>query len=457
MSHTVEATGSEPTFLRLPLEVRNRIYKELLSTKVTKTQKLGLDNCRSPTRYDWNLHLQILSTNHQIHDETRDMFGRENNFVVIHCAAKELEQKKTDMGAEDTTIMKYRVRLWPGKRCEAVDVPNERMRIWLGKGSPTSSKTKVKPWLHVVLEEELRDVLAGLSIFQGRSGPYRMSGLSAVITLTPPTITETQKQTKTREARLLNPVLKLRFLDSAKIEGATPGKTQHVSEQLCRQKWDDQLVYSTFEELMSAGDQARDIGHHWVATGYYSRASDYILHFMDRHRYVFTSPLDPIAFMFKINLQRSRNWIECDNFYDALGAVESALTSANTIFRQNMTAVGPPPISANGEIKKGAFRKWTCECIKDGAATFGQRIKCEDVGFGYYYKSIAEHVLGGNEATEEAEDDKMIGIGCCVVSETSSEGCVKELLDLDKRVMSRLIEEGGGSSDEWEDESGDEE
>lgn len=236
MSDTAKATSAAPTFLSLPLELRNRIYKELLSTKVTKTQKLGLDNCRSSTRYNWNLHVRILSTNHQIHDETRDVLGRENGFVVIHCAAKELEQKKADMGAEDTTIMKYKFKLWPGKRCEIVDVPNERMRIWLGKGSPASTKAKVKPWFHVVLEDELRDVLAGLSTFQGRSGPYRTSGLSAVITLSPPKINETRKQTKTREAKLLDPVLKLRFLDSVKIEVATPGKTQHVSEQLCRQK-----------------------------------------------------------------------------------------------------------------------------------------------------------------------------------------------------------------------------
>lgn len=97
--------------------------------------------------------------------------------------------------------------------------------------------------------------------------------------------------------------------------------------------------------------------HHTGANGYYRRASDYITHFMEQKRYVFTDPVDPIAFIFKINIQRSRNWIEEGNFDDALGAMKSALSIANGIFRLHVPAIGPPPGGVNGRTGKGAFRK----------------------------------------------------------------------------------------------------
>lgn len=447
--------NSESPFLRLPLEIRNRVYKELLVTSLTKTPKPFLENCRSATRYDWNLHPALLATNHQIHDEARSILGTYNEFVVVESAAKELEQRKSDMGQEDTQIMQYRVKLWPGKKCKMGDVPNERMRIWLGKEDSQANGTENKSWIYVVLVEELRDLLVGLSIYRGRYGPYRVLGLVAKITVPKPVVEEMQKQRKARERRLLDPVMKLRFLSSVEVEGVTPGRSQAVSDQLRRSIWDRQIVYATFDELLEAGNQAREMGHHTVASGYYRLASDYASHFEEHKRYVFTDPIDPVAFQFKVNLQRSRTWIEAGYFEIAFGAAAVALDAANAIFRRNMSAVGPPPVGADGRVKKGAFRKWTCECIKDGAAKYGQRIKAEEIGAAYYYKSIAEHCAEGNAAIEQAFEDKMVGIGCCAISDTAPKDCIKELVELEKRTMKRLVEEGHtddyGSSDEWED------
>ncbi|KAL8762175.1 MAG: hypothetical protein Q9184_001772 [Pyrenodesmia sp. 2 TL-2023] len=439
----------------MPLEIRNRIYKELLVTSLTKTPKPFLDNCRSATRYDWNLHPAILATNHQIHDEARSVLGTYNEFVVVERAAKELEQKKSDMQEEYSKVMQYRVKLWPGRKCQLGDIPNERMRIWVGNEDSSANGTENKSWIHVVLVEELRDLLVELSIYQGRHGPYRILGLVAKITVPKPTVEETHEERNARENKLMNPVMKLRFLSSVKVEGVTPGRSQAVSDQLCRSIWDHHTVYETFHELLDAGNQARDMGHYTVASGYYRLASDYASHFEKHKRYVFTDPIDPVAFMFKVNLQRSRNWIEAGDLFNARGAAGAALDIANAIFSVNGLGVGPPPVGADGRVKKGAFRKWTCECIKDGAARCGQRIKAEEIGAAYYYKSIAEYHVRGNSASEQADEDKMVGIGCCAISDTAPKDCIRELLELDTRITKRRMEESRPdheeSSDEWED------
>ena len=49
--------------------------------------------------------------------------------------------------------------------------------------------------------------------------------------------------------------------------------------------------------------------------------------------------------------------------------------------------------------------------IKDGAANYEQRIKCEDMGRCYYYQSIPEHCVYGDGATEDADKDKLTAIG----------------------------------------------
>ncbi|KAL8641278.1 MAG: hypothetical protein Q9228_001897 [Teloschistes exilis] len=401
------------SFLSLPLIARDIIYKELLSVNSTKTEKPYPDTCRSS-----------------------------NSFIVIECAAPELDQKKGEFGKEDKRIMLFKVTLWP-KRCETVAIPNERMRVWLGHDDPVGKKKKrktpaSKPWFCVVLAEELRNVLAGLAVFQNENGTYRTFGLSARVTMTPTKAEETESKRTTREAKLLDPLLNFRFLKSMKIEGASDDNMRYISEQVCRQKWDNYQVYSTITALIQAGDNCFGLGHHDAASGYYNRAHDYAIHFISNEKQIIIHPADPVAFLFKINLQRARNWIEQDNFEDAIDATQCALSAAEMLSQTNEPSVGPPPLDEHNGISRGRFRQWTCECIRDGAAKFGQRIKAEDIGCAYHYRSI----------TEQAIEGRAIGIGCCVISDAAPKDAPRPLLELDMRTMQRLRIHD--SDDEWE-------
>lgn len=118
------------------------------------------------------------------------------------------------------------------------------------------------------------------------------------------------------------------------------------------------------------------------------------------------------------------------------------------LFQTNEPSIGPPPLDEHNGISRGKFRQWTCECIRDGAAKFGQRIKAEDIGRAYYYQSITEHIVEGDEATEQAIEDRAIGIGCCVISDTAPKDAPRPLLELDMKTMQRLRIHD--SDDEWE-------
>ncbi len=65
----------KPSLLTLPLELRNEIYRHLLSTHLTRVD-LGLGLAR------YNLQLAILATNRQTHDEGTAIL-RENKFISI--------------------------------------------------------------------------------------------------------------------------------------------------------------------------------------------------------------------------------------------------------------------------------------------------------------------------------------------------------------------------------------
>ncbi|KAL8736543.1 MAG: hypothetical protein Q9181_002392 [Wetmoreana brouardii] len=325
--------SKDASFMRLPLEVRNLIYRHLLAISVTKTEKPYRDHCRSSVRYNWNIYPAILAINRQIHKEARDVFGSQNDFVVIECAARELEQKKSDMGKEDTRIMKYNVKLWPGRDRKAP-----------------------QPWFCVVVREELRDVLVGISILTNSNGSYRTSGLSAVVTLTQATEDETENQRNAREATLLDPLLSLRFFKSLKVEGALEMNSKYVSKQVCRRQCDAYIIYSTFHDLLRAGDEACDIGYHDAATGYYRQAHDYALHFISNEKQVIVHPANPVAFLSKVNLQRARNLIETDDFADAYGAAETALSTTVMLFQTN-EAVEEPPVDEHGVVNRGKLRE----------------------------------------------------------------------------------------------------
>lgn len=380
--------------------------------------------------------------------------ARDNNFVVIE-RAKDLEQRPEDAKEEDPTIMVYNVALWPGKPTKKPIVPGERMRMKLAKpGAPEEDMDAL-----VLLADELRDVCVGLSTFQRPKGTYLTSGLSASIDVHKPTYTETAAARDVRERALLEPLQKLRHLAHVSVRGTLPAIDYQVTRQLTHPTFDRGLVLTTIDELISTGDRASSNGDHGIATAHYQRASEYFHHSATHERHVFSpSPTDVLAFEFKIMQHRSRNWIEAGQFSDALEAAQIALHVANQLFRTNSPITTGPPTDANGRTSAAAFRKWTCECIKEGAARYGQRIKCEDIGRCYYYKSISEHVVLGDEATAQAEDDKFTAIGCCVVSDTMKDNVPAELLQLDERIMEKLTgqsEEEGGDEEggqEWVDE-----
>ena len=440
-------------FLRLPRELRDKVYKYLVSVKHTRTPKDPEDGVRSATsRYDWNINPTILRVSKQLNAEAKEIMGLDNDFVVVERAAKRLEQTKDDFMGEDAARMLYNVTLWPGKASETVDVPGERMRVcFAAHGKSATGRA------YVMLVDELRDFCVGLSTFTDPAGQYRISGIEARITVHQPLTPETSQARAERQRSLLLPLAKLRFIKNVVIQGVEPPVEALYAKQMTRPCFDPKLVRYTFEELISSGDSASNIGHFDVASVYYYFAADYFHHFMKSEReglVVFEHPADPLAFEFKVLQHRALNWIKDGNFHDAFEAANQALRVASQLFE--IDGVGPtagPPTGVRGRVTKGALRQWRCNNIKEAAARYGQRIKCEDVGRCYYYKSITEHILGGDEAAEEADEDKFTAIGCCVVSETASEeeNIPKELLELDMRTMKRLMQEDG-VDDEWEDE-----
>ena len=436
-------------FLRLPRELRDRIYRSLVSVKYTKTPKDVKAGFRSAaSRYDWNLDPVILRVNKQIHEEAQEVMARDNDFVVVQPTVDKVEQTEDDLREEDESIIVYSVELWPGKGTMMANVPGERMRIWLGKhGQPVGGS------LYVMLVEELRDFCVALSMLMGTYGRYRINGLDAYITLRPAAEGETPRAKKERQDALLQPLSKLRKLGSVQILGVESEVESQYKEQMTRLGYDEDVAYSTINELITSGDQARELGHFDVATAYYQRASEYFHHFVKHERTIFSNPADPLAFEFKIMQHRALNGIEGGNFLDAFECAKIALHLATQLFRID-APVTDPPIDARGRISKGALRQWNCNWIKSGAARFGQRIKCEDVGRVFYYKSFSERLHYWDEANEQADEDKYTAIGCCLVSETATDAnnIIQELLELVMRTIARLRADDGGEEDEWEDE-----
>ena len=444
-------TSSNCPFLRLPLELRDRIYAQLVSIKHTQTPKDAEACLRSTTFHNWNLDPTIFRVNRQISQEAKAVMARENDFVVIEHG-KVLEQGPKDVKKEDVTMLVYSVVLWSGKATKKPIVPGERVRIRLGRGEDLKKDMDA----HVIRAEELRDICVGLSTFQGRNGRYRTSGLSCLVKVSPPTYTETAAARDVRERALLEPLQKLRHFKSVSIEGTLPAINYQITRQLTHQSFDRGLVLTTINDLITSGDQYSTTGHHDIATAHYQRAHEYSYHCISHQRPVFTHLADASALEFQIMQHHALNWISAGNFHDALGAAQTALSVANRLFRLDSPVTTGPPTDAKGRVSAAAFRKWTCECIKEGAARYGQRIKAEDIGRCYYYKSIAEHVHYGDDATEQADEDKFTGIGCCVVSDTMTDDVPGELLRLDIRTMENLPGEAckkkEGDEDGWVDE-----
>ena len=399
--------------------------------------------------------------------------ARDNHFVVIEHT-KELEQGPKDVKEENTTTFPttakvYHVALWPAKATKRPVVPGERMRIRLERAGTPGTDMDV----HVIMADELRDVCVGLSTFQDPERRYRTSGLSCLIKVHPPPYAETSAARDIRERALLEPLQKLRHFKNVSIQGTLPAIDYKISRQLTHQTFDLGLVLTTIDELITSGDRSSSIGAHDIATAYYQRAHEYFHHSVAYERHVFAHPADVTASDFKIMAHRALNWIEAGNLYDALGATARALSVVNHLFRLNASTTPGLPTDDNGCVGAGALRRWTCDRMKEGAALYGQRIKCEDIGRCYYYRSISERVVYDHRE-EQAEHDKFTAIGCCVVSDTMKDNVPQELFQLEFRTMKKLREDGwmivekedgneeglvdkGWMDGEWEDDEGENE
>lgn len=88
--HSSTATASDESgpFLRVPREVRDQIYRYLLSTKHTK------HNCREPEMdtlrcvYTYQFHTSILFTNRQVYNEASNIFYMENLFIRVNSVER---------------------------------------------------------------------------------------------------------------------------------------------------------------------------------------------------------------------------------------------------------------------------------------------------------------------------------------------------------------------------------
>ena len=430
---SIAQSSSYFPFLHLPLELRERIYAQLVSIKHTQTPKDAEACLRSTTFYNWNLDPTIFRVNRQTSQEAKAVMARENHFVVIE-RGKVLEQGPKDVREEDPTFMVYNVALWSGKAYKKPIVPGERVRIKMGTGVDMKKDLDA----HVVRAEELRDVCVGLSTFQGRSERYRTSGLSCLVKVRSPPYTETAAARDVRERALLEPLQKLRHFKNVSIEGTLPAINYQITRQLTHQSFDRGLVLDTINELITSGDQSSSTGHHGMATAHYQRAHEYLEHCLTYQRPNFTHPADAAAFEFQIALHFARNWISAANFPHARQVAEVALTAAGQFFRFNAPATTGPPTDSQGRVSTAARRRWVSECVKNGAARSGQRIKAEDLGRCHYYMGIAMQVLSGDGATKLADHHKMQGLGCCLVSETMTYDVPAELLQLDIRTMENL-------------------
>lgn len=305
-----------------------------------------------------------------------------------------------------------------------------------------------------MLDEELRDFLINISILRNEDGSWSTLGLSASITFHEST-EEVGRKRQARESILVQAISKLRLLKAVTVKGTTVESATLISERVRKQAWDAEVVYSTIRELLAAGDGAFDIGHHGVAERYYSLATQYTFAFIQRDRQVYAT-WDDITFMFLTDLRRSRNWIEEDEFIKSFEHADSSIQTAEKLLGANGPVFGGNVYDISRRSIQDRDRQSFCDSIKAGAAKYGERIKCEDVGRAYYYKSLAGHCIGlkvgsrwglkapsnrdkydSQSCIAQAYEDRLTAIACFNISETTPSDSVQELHELAKRTMER--------------------
>ena len=472
---TVQTTTRSSQFLDLSRELRDCIYKHIISPqhcKTPKTNDFGLLSC---TRYNWNINPAILRVSKQTHAEARECLSRENQFVVIQHPP-ELRTCEDDMVNSDFATLDLetykrlmdsrRRKLWSGKRStESVEVPGERMRVRLFReeAPKTNGSGAPKP-LHscVILVEELRDICTMLSIRLKSDGrTYATSNLSVNIKLIPAPYPERPQAQDEMRTLLLKPLTLLSHFEAVSVENEPPFISNIILRGMKRKQYtanDADSIVATYRSILLSGDQARDQGDYNMARAYYQESDDYCNHFIDGEPSLFAELEDlKLALNFESVRRRVLNEI-LDQEFDNGDMLDTAIGMALDLYSVHGPLPGPqePKKNAQGIVTAGALREWKCERIKLGAEGTGQIIRTEDLGRCFYYRSICLSVMGPDSGAEQIEDDKLMGIGCCAVSETEKgRAVIQELLELDIKVFSKFQHKGSNvektSDDEWED------
>ncbi|KAL8792194.1 MAG: hypothetical protein Q9195_005216 [Heterodermia aff. obscurata] len=343
--------------------------------------------------------------------------------------------------------------LWPPKKFKTAPITNETMKVRLQR---CKKYKQARCSVFVVLEEEVLDLCAGLATYSKFFYGCRIAKLHLLVVISPQQMKERTKVQASREATLLRSVMALRYTASVKVEGAAPELAQDFSSRLSNIGYCNQLASEAVTGLFSAGENAFNIGDYTAAIGYYYKALYYYRFCVGQMPHL-TDTGDWTVFSFTLGQKRARSHLEMLDFIDVCVDVnENIRTVMGDFLTLDPKPIGStlggianwtvaqkvilPPMPEEDNSTEEDRRMWKCERFKEAAARFKQRITCEDIGRCYMYRSIAFRCRGLAGSSSAAED-RLMSLACCGGSATSGEGCIEELLELERRMMKYFVSE----------------
>ena len=430
--------NDKPSLFQLPTELRIEIYRYLLCIHRTRKQKPLAESRRSTSRYSWNLHTAILATCRQIHEEARDVLIRENSFVIFECATRLL----------DTTSAQYAhtfprgLTLWCGKKLKTVPITNPVMKVRLHR---YKKYKQIRCSIYVVLEDEVLDLCAGLATYSRSRYDCHVATLHLHVMIKPVQMNEKTEVKGSREATLLHSVMALRCAASVKVEGASSELANDFSFRFSHPQYRNQLASQAVTALFSAGDNTFNSGDYTAALGYCYRVSDYYNYCVGQGANM-TDTGDWIVFSFKLAQKRARSQLEMHDFGTVYKQTKTAIFIVTGDFLVHhpkplgsTTSTPDFPVIEKEDSTEDDQRISKCKRFKEAAARFKQRITCEDIGRCYMYRSIAVRCL--SDVNQSSAEDRLMSLACCGDGVNLGDGCIDELLELERRMMKYFIPE----------------
>ena len=441
-----------PSLLVLPAEIRIHIYKHLLCVKLARVQKPWAESTHSTSRYFWGLQPAILATCRQIHDEAKDVLRHGNSFIIVECATRRLQKTKADRACTSPADF----TLWPAKSCAATILPRATMRIQFHLDAQYQGRNKPRSTFHVVHEDEVKDLCAALSTYRDRFYRYefRLSRLSMKVEIDPLQLRRTSESCIAQEWALLRDLLPLGHVKTVTFERISSNLEHVLTNCLCLQAVNPSVVCFSTVKFLSSGDEAYDIGHFLAADGWYARAWDYF-HHCQSQRLFNINLADSVVLHFMLTQRRARVWLEMRKFSRVRTSSNINIDFANGNFLTHepkfLPKFGDPPdqvpvlssswsdishpmMAEHDNLASGHDRTSHCEQFKEAAKRFEQRIKCEDIGRCYMYRSIANRYISGLDDAQAA-DDRLMALECCKISNTADPECFDELEKLESRIL----------------------